>query len=76
MQLNLTDQEASLLVRVVRNRLGELRIEVRHDRTMDSRAYLLHKERLLNRIIDKFPEDMNEHAHMEGFKVGSATTMV
>jgi len=76
MQLNLTDQEAALLMRVVRNRLGELRIEVRHDRTMDSRAYLLHKERLLNRIFGKFPKDINEHAHMEGYKVGAATTMV
>lgn len=76
MQLNLTEQEASLLKRVVRNRLGELRIEVRHDRTMDSRAYLLHKERLLSRILGKFPEVMNDHAHMEGLKVGSATTLV
>ena len=76
MLLNLREQEASLLKRVVRNRLDELRIEVRHDHTMDSRAYLLHKERLLNRILAKFPEVMNEHAHMEGFKLGSATTMV
>ena len=75
MQLDLTEQEASLLLRVVRNRLGELRIEVRHDHTMDSRAYLLHKERLLNRILAKFPE-VNEQAHMEGFRVGAATTMV
>ena len=75
MQLDLTEQEASLLLRVVRNRLGELRVEVRHDRTMDSRAYLLHKERLLNRILDKFPE-INEYAHMEEFKVGAATTLV
>jgi hypothetical protein len=75
MQLNLTDQEASLLLRVVRNRLGELRVEVRHDHNAESRAYLLHKERLLNRILDKFPA-INEHAHMEGFKLGAATTMV
>ncbi|MEX1310835.1 MAG: hypothetical protein AB1Z65_10480 [Candidatus Sulfomarinibacteraceae bacterium] len=75
MQLNLTEQEASLLLRVVRNRLRELRVEVRHDHTMDSRAYLLHKERLLNRILDKFPT-VNEQAHMEGFRIGSATTLV
>lgn len=75
MQLNLTEQEAALLLRVVRNRLQEFRVEVRHDHTMDSRAYLLHKERLLNRILDKFPE-VNEHAHMEGFKIGAATTLV
>jgi hypothetical protein len=42
---------------------------------MDSRAYLLHKERLLNRILDKFGE-IDEHAHMEGFKIGAATTLV
>jgi hypothetical protein len=75
MQLNLTEQEASLLLRVVRNRLRELRVEVRHDHMMDSRAYLLHKERLLNRILDKFGE-IDEHAHMEGFKIGAATTLV
>jgi hypothetical protein len=75
MQLNLTDAEASLLLRVVRNRHEELRVEVRHDHGAQSRAYLLHKERLLKRIIDKFPE-INEHAHIEGFEVGSATTIV
>jgi len=75
MQLNLTDQEASLLLRVLRNRHEELRVEVRHDHSMRSRAYLLHKERLLRRILDKFPE-IDEHAHIEGFEVGSATTIV
>ncbi|MGD8441329.1 MAG: hypothetical protein PVG53_12390 [Holophagae bacterium] len=75
MQLKLTDQEASLLLRVVRNRLGELRIEVRHDHGTESRAYLLHKERLLKRILDKFPE-INEYAHMEGFEIGAVTTLV
>jgi hypothetical protein len=75
MQLNLTDQEAALLLRVVRNRLGDLRVEVRHDRNTESRAYLLHKERLLKRILDKFPA-INEYAHMEGFKIGTATTLV
>lgn len=71
MQLALTDQEASLLLRVVRNRLRELRLEVRHDHDSASRDYLLHKERLLNRILDKFPE-IDERAHMQGFEVGAA----
>lgn len=75
MQLNLTDAEASLLLRVLRSRHEELRVEVRHDHDTESRAYLLHKERLLKRILDKFPE-INEHAHMEGFELGAATTIV
>ena len=71
MQLNLTEQEASLLLSVIRDRFGELRVEVRHDHNVDSRAYLLHKERLLRHILDTFPE-VNEHAHVEGFEVGAA----
>ena len=74
MQLNLTEPEASLLLRVIRDRFGELRVEVRHDHNVDSRAYLLHKERLLKHILDKFPE-IDEHAHMEGFEVGSASAL-
>lgn len=68
MQLELEDQEASLLLRVVRNRLRDLRHEVRHTHDSEARGYLLHKERLLNRILDKFPE-LDEHAHRAGFEV-------
>jgi len=67
MKLLLSDQEASLLLRVVRNRLRELRVEVRHSKDSEARRYLLHKERLLNRILAKFP-DIDEHAHMAGFE--------
>jgi hypothetical protein len=66
MQLHLDEQEASLLARVVRNRLRELREEIRHDKDSEVRDYLRHKERLLNRILEKFPE-IDEHAHMAGF---------
>ncbi|HSL19332.1 MAG TPA: hypothetical protein VLB51_15615 [Methylomirabilota bacterium] len=68
MQLLLSDQESSLLLRVVRNRLQELRGEVHHSHDSEARRYLLHKERLLNNILDRFPEDMDEHAHMAGFE--------
>jgi len=68
MKLLLDDQEASLLLRVVRNRLKELRVEVRHSRDSEARRYLLHKERLLNRILAKFPE-IDEHARMAGYEV-------
>jgi hypothetical protein len=67
MQLLLSDQEASLLFRVVRNRLRELRVEVRHSRDSEARRYLRQKERLLNRILARFPE-IDEHAHMVGFE--------
>ena len=69
MMLLLDDREAALLLRVIRNRLRELRVEVRHDRDSEARRYLQHKERILNRILAKFPEGMDEHAHMAGFEL-------
>ncbi len=71
MQLDLEEQEASLLYRIARNRLRELRVEVRHNRNSEARDYLRHKERLLNRILEKFSE-VDESAHMAGFKPAAA----
>jgi len=68
MQLELEDQEASLLCRVVRNRHKELRVEVRHTKDAESRDYLLHKERILNRILAKFPDTIDERAHRRVFE--------
>ena len=67
MDLTLDPEEASLLVRVVRNRLEELRQEVHHTRDSDDRGYLKHKESLLQRILGKFPPGMDESAHQKGY---------
>lgn len=66
MDLHLEEMEASLVFKVLRNRLSELRQEVRHNKDMETRDYLKHKERILNRVIAKFPE-LDEQAHMRGF---------
>jgi hypothetical protein len=66
MELHLEEEEASLLFRVVRNRFDELRSQVRHDKNSETRAYLKHKESILNRILAKFPE-LDEKAHMRGY---------
>jgi len=69
MELVLEDDEASLLLRIVRNRRLELRQEIHHTKGTDAREYLQHKEHLLGRILAKFPE-LDETAHMKGFKRG------
>ncbi|MEW6756819.1 MAG: hypothetical protein AB1347_01245 [Acidobacteriota bacterium] len=66
MELRLETEEASLLLQVIRNRVEELRLEVRHCRDSEDRAYLKHKERLLNAILAKFPE-VAEGAYRRGF---------
>ena len=66
MELHLEEREASLLYRVLNNRRDELRLEVRHNKDTETREYLKHKERLLNRILDKFP-DIDRKAHMRGY---------
>lgn len=66
MELHLDEKEASLLFRVTRNRLNELKDEVRHDKNSETREYLKHKVRILQRILEKFPP-LDEKAHMEGF---------
>jgi hypothetical protein len=66
MDLHLEPQEASLLVRVARARLTELRQELHHTKDAESREYLRHKERILQNIIAKFPT-IDERAHMVGF---------
>jgi hypothetical protein len=66
MDLHLNEMEASLAFRILKNRLGELRTEVRHDKNSKERDYLKHKERILKGILDKFPE-VDEAAHKEGF---------
>lgn len=66
MELHLEEREASLLFRVLNNRRDELRTEVRHYKDTETREYLKHKERLINRILDKFP-DIDTKAHMRGY---------
>lgn len=66
MDVHLEEKEASLLLRILRNRLTDLRHEVRHDKDSESREYLKHKERILNRIIAKFSE-IDDKAHKQGF---------
>lgn len=72
MELHLEEKEASLLFRVVKNRLAELRQEVRHDKNSASREYLKHKESILNAILSKFPAGLDEKAHMKGYTVPAA----
>ena len=62
MNLHLNEQEASLAYRILKNRMEELRVEVRHNKRSEDREYLKHKERILNRILEKFP-DLDENAH-------------
>jgi hypothetical protein len=66
MELHLEEREASLLYRVLHNRRDELRLEVRHNKDSETREYLKHKERLINRILDNFP-DIDQKAHMKGY---------
>ena len=66
MELQLEEQEASLLFRVVRNRHRELREEVRHNKNSEIRAYLQHKERILSRILAKFSA-VDESAHKKEY---------
>jgi hypothetical protein len=54
MNLHLEKQEASLAFSILKNRLKELRTEVRHDRNSSARDYLKNKERILNNILSKF----------------------
>jgi hypothetical protein len=66
MDLNLDEKEASLTFRILKNRLEELRTEVRHNKESEAREYLKHKERILNNVLAKFPE-VDELAHKKGF---------
>ncbi|MBN1848595.1 MAG: hypothetical protein JW932_08415 [Deltaproteobacteria bacterium] len=66
MDLHLGEQEASLAFKILKNRLGELRTEVRHNKDSEGRAYLKHKERILSGIIEKFT-DVKPDAHKKGF---------
>lgn len=72
MKIELEAQEASLLFRVLNNRLKELRVEVRHTRDMPARDYLLHKERILNRILAQL-SDIDQRAHQRAFETAMAT---
>ena len=72
MKIELEAQEASLLFRVLNNRLKELRVEVRHTRDMPARDYLLHKERILNRILAQL-SDIDPRAHQRAFETAMAT---
>lgn len=66
MRIELEASEASLLFRVARNRLIEMKQEIRHSTDSESKEYLRHKKRILNRILDKF-QGVDERAHMKGY---------
>ncbi len=66
MDLSLNEKEAALAFRILRNRLEELRTEVRHNKESEAREYLKYKERMLNEILAKFPE-VDEQAHKKAF---------
>ena len=66
MELHLEEQEASLLYKILSNRRDEIRTEVRHSKETEIQEYLKHKEHLINRILDKFPE-IDMEAHMKGY---------
>ena len=66
MDLNLNEKEAALTFRILKNRLEELRTEVRHNKESDAREYLKYKERMLNDILDRFQE-VDEQAHKKDF---------
>jgi len=53
MVFELTERQRILLVRVVDSTLRELRVEVRHTRDSDQKAYLKRKESTLRQIQDK-----------------------
>jgi len=62
MELRLEVAEASLVYKVLRNRRDELRHEVRHATDSEGREYIKHKVRLLNRVLERFPElDLSAH---------------
>ena len=54
MDIHLEKQEAALALSILKNRMKELRTEVRHDKDSSVRYYLKQKERILNRILAKF----------------------
>ena len=68
MRIELNDEEIALVFRVIRNRMIGLRDEVRHNKDSEVRRYLKHKEKILSRVLDRFPEH-DEQAHMKGFIV-------
>jgi hypothetical protein len=68
MDLHLDEAETSLIYRILKNRLAEMRSEVHHDHDSESRAYIQHKEHLLTHILAKFPDNVDETAHRKGFK--------
>lgn len=68
MRLELTEPQASLVFRILRNRMDELRVEVRHEHDSDARRYLKHKESLLRDVLQKLG-DVDEHAHQVGYRL-------
>lgn len=54
MDIHLEKQKAALAFSILKDRMKELRTEVRHDRNSSVRDYLKKKERILNNILAKF----------------------
>jgi len=67
MQMHLDGMETSLLYRILKNRLNELQSEIHHDHDSESRRYLKHKEAIIDRLLAKFPDKVDETAHRKGF---------
>jgi hypothetical protein len=54
MDLHLEKEEASLAFTILKNRMEEIRTEVRHDKDSSARDYLKGRERILGHILEKF----------------------
>lgn len=67
MDLHLDDVEVSLLYRILKNRLADMRSEIHHDHDSESRRYMKHKEMILTNILAKFPERVDDTMHRRGF---------
>lgn len=63
MNLHLEKQEASLAFRIIKNRIDEIRTEIRHDKDSAARNYLKTRERILKSILRKMSGADREAQH-------------
>jgi len=67
MEIHMEEAEAALAFRILRNRLEDLRVEVRHNKNSEVKDYLKYKERILGRVLEKF-KGVDEEAHKKEYK--------
>jgi hypothetical protein len=63
MDLTLTTDEATLLARIVRNYLSDLRMEIRETDSYEWRQSLKHDEALLNGLLSRLPAPAAQAGH-------------